>query len=95
VQGAILDDKEVEIKERVWTEFNKDWIRAQEIKRLKTLSDTRNGIIKNQQKRIKKKPRDSSAPDLAASPAESATQMLKRRAYSKKINYKAIEGLFD
>jgi transcription factor IIIB subunit 2 len=95
VQGAILDDKEVEIKERVWTELNKDWIRAQEIKRLKTLSDARNGIIKNQRKRIKKKPRDSSAPDLAASPAESATQMLKRRAYSKKINYKAIEGLFD
>jgi transcription factor IIIB subunit 2 len=95
VQGAILDDKEVEIKERVWTEFNKDWIRDQEIKRLKTMADARNGIVKNQRKRKKNKPRDSSAPDLAASPAESAKEMLKRRAYSKKINYKAIEGLFD
>ncbi|KAA8896022.1 cyclin-like protein [Sphaerosporella brunnea] len=95
VQGAILNDQEVEIKERVWTEFNKDWIRDQEIKRLKTLADARNGIVKNQRKRKKNKPRDSSAPDLAASPAESATRMLKRRAYSKKINYKAIEGLFE
>jgi transcription factor IIIB subunit 2 len=95
VQGAILDDKEVEIKERVWTEFNKDWIRDQEIKRLKTMADAKNGIVRNQRKRKKKQPRDSSAPDLAASPAESAKEMLKRRAYSKKINYKAIEGLFD
>jgi transcription factor IIIB subunit 2 len=95
VQGAILNDKEVEVKERVWTEFNKDWLRDQEIKRLKTLSDARNGIVKNQRKRKKKQPRDSSAPDLAASPAESAKAMLQRRGYSKKINYKAIEGLFD
>ena len=95
VQGAILDDHEVEMKEKIWTEFNKDWIRDQEMKRLKAASDARLGIVKNQRKRKKTKPRDSSAPDLAASPAESAKEMLKRRAYSKKINYKAIEGLFE
>jgi len=95
VQGALLNDKEVEMKEKIWTEFNKDWIRDQEIKRLKAVSDARMGIVKTQRKRKKNKPRDSSSADLAASPAESAKEMLKRRAYSKKINYKAIEGLFD
>lgn len=64
VQGAILNDQEVDIKawERVWTEFNKDWARDQEIKRLKTLADARNGIVKNQRNR-KNKPSDSSALD--------------------------------
>jgi len=95
VQGAILNDQEAELKEKIWTEFNKDWIREQEVKRLKAASDARIGIVKSQRKRKKIKPRDSSAPDLAASPAESAKEMLKRRAYSKKINYKAIEGLFE
>lgn len=95
VQGALLNDEEAELKEKIWTEFNKDWIRDQEIKRLKAVSDARMGIIKTQRKRNKLKPRDSTAVDLAASPAESAKEMLKRRAYSKKINYKAIEGLFE
>ena len=95
VQGALLNDAEAELKEKIWTEFNKDWIREQELKRLKAASDARMGIFKNSRKRKKNKPRDSSAVDLASSPAESAKEMLKRRAYSKKINYKAIEGLFD
>ncbi|KAF8540413.1 cyclin-like protein [Trichophaea hybrida] len=95
VQGALLSEQEAEMKEKIWTEFNKDWIRDQEIKRLKAASDARMGIVKTQRKRKKNKPRDSSSADLAASPAESAKEMLKRRAYSKKINYKAIEGLFD
>ena len=95
VKAALLDDREAELKEKIWTEFNKDWIRSQEVKRLKAISDARVGIVKAQRRRKKAKPRDSSSADLAASPAESAKEMLKRRAYSKKINYKAIEGLFD
>lgn len=95
VQSMLLNESESELKTRIWTEFNKDWIRDQEIKRLKIAADARMGIVKNQRKRKKNKPRDSSSADLAASPAESAKEMLKRRAYSKKINYKAIEGLFE
>jgi len=95
VQSAVLNDEEAEMKERIWTEFNKDWIRDQEVKRLKAASDARMGLVKKQLKRKKNKPRDSTCEDLAASPAESAKEMLKRRAYSKKINYKAIEGLFE
>ncbi|KAL7275085.1 transcription factor TFIIIB subunit brf1 [Rhizina undulata] len=95
VKAALLTQAESDIKEKIWTEYNKDYLREQEIKRLKAEVDARNGIIKQPRKRRKTKPRDSTSADLAASPAESAKQMLKRRTYSKKINYKAIEGLFD
>lgn len=95
VDGCLLNDEEAELKEKIWTEFNKDWIRDQELKKLKEASDKRMGIHKTSKKRKKNKPRDSNSEDLAASPAESAKEMLKRRAFSKKINYKAIEGLFD
>jgi len=95
VNYALLNDHEADTKAAIWTEHNKDWIREQEMKRLKALADAKMGIVKSQRKRKKNKPRDSSAPDLAASPAESAKAMLKRRTYSKKINYQAIEGLFE
>jgi transcription factor IIIB 90 kDa subunit len=65
------------------------------VKRLKRITDERNGIIKTARKRRKTKPRDSNSEDLASTPAESAKAMLQRRSYSKKINYKAIEGLFE
>ncbi|TGZ84785.1 BRF1-domain-containing protein [Ascodesmis nigricans] len=96
IENCILSDREAEIKERIWTEYNKDWIRNQEIKKLKEASDKRLGIHKAGNKRRKKnKPRDSTSANMAASPAESAVEMMKRRAFSKKINYKAIEDLFD
>ncbi|KAI5777758.1 cyclin-like protein [Geopyxis carbonaria] len=93
VQSALLAPAEAQLKERIWTEFNKDWLRDQEVKRLRRIRE--DGEPRPKKRRRSGKPRDSASKDLAASPAESATEMLKRRAYSKKINYKAIEGLFD
>ncbi|KAH0608256.1 uncharacterized protein H6S33_002308 [Morchella sextelata] len=95
VMGALLGKDEADLKERIWVEFNKDYLREQEFKRLKRETDLRNGIAKPTKRRQKKRPRDSTSEDLAATPAESAKQMLQRRSYSKKINYKAIEGLFE
>lgn len=114
VQSALLTEEEAGLKEKIWVEFNKDYLREQEckfsnlapvvfsvlmcrstVKRLKRETDLRNGISKPTKKRAKKKPRDSNSENMAATPAESAKQMLQRRSYSKKINYKAIEGLFE
>lgn len=113
VMSALLSEEEAGLKEKIWVEFNKDYLRDQEckcpmriegffgflthmtVKRLKKETDLRNGISKPTKKRVKKKPRDSNSEDMAATPAESAKQMLQRRSYSKKINYKAIEGLFE
>jgi len=95
VQCMIMTEQESAQKERIWTEMNRDWLKEQELKRLKAETDARNGIVKNARKRKgKTKPRDSNSEDMAASPAESAGRMLEKRAYSKKINYKAIENLF-
>ncbi|RPA89870.1 cyclin-like protein [Choiromyces venosus 120613-1] len=91
VQNALLTEEERDLKEKIWVEFNKDYL----LKRLKKETDVRNGIIKTARKRKKNKPRDSNSEDMAATPADSAKNMLMRRSYSKKINYKAIEGLFE
>ncbi|CUS07719.1 unnamed protein product [Tuber aestivum] len=91
VQNALLTEEERDLKEKIWVEFNKDYL----LKRLKRETDLRNGIIKTARKRKRNKPRDSNSEDMAATPADSAKNMLMRRSYSKKINYKAIEGLFE
>lgn len=68
------------------------------VKRLKAERDARNGLTKAVRKRRKTgkgKPRDSNSANQAASPAESAKEMLARRTYSKKINYAALDHLFN
>ena len=121
VQNALLTEEERNLKEKIWVELNKDYLREQEckifpfflltsppphnchgmanmdiiVKRLKKETDLRNGIIKTARKRKKNKHRDSNNKEMAATPADSAKNMLMRRSYSKKINYKAIEGLFE
>jgi transcription factor IIIB subunit 2 len=121
VQSALLTEEESNLKEKIWVEFNKDYLRDQEssllslpspfllpyirytkannaittVKRLKRETDIRNGTIKSTKRKKKNKPRDSNSENMASTPAESAKQMLQRRSYSKKINYKAIEGLFE
>ena len=116
VQNALLTEEESNLKEKIWVEFNKDYLREQEslfpspplfpntyansggkqtVKRLKRETDIRNGTLKTAKRRKKNKPRDSNSENMPSTPAESAKQMLQRRSYSKKINYKAIEGLFE
>ncbi|KAN0063535.1 transcription factor TFIIIB subunit brf1 [Thecaphora frezii] len=91
----ILSPDEVRIKERVWMEFNKDWLEAQLRKQLKMEHDQKNGIpIREPYKRKKPKaPRDASTA-THQSAAESAKQMFKQKSFSKKINYDALNSLF-
>jgi len=59
--------------------------------------DERNGVKKNQQKRRRKKTKRMELEDgesLPATPAESAKQMAKARAFSRKIDYSAMDRLF-
>ncbi|PUU79694.1 hypothetical protein B9Z19DRAFT_1124777 [Tuber borchii] len=58
------------------------------IKRLNKETDLRNGIIKTAKKRKRNKPRNLNSKEMAEN-------MLMCKSYSKKINYKAIEGLFE
>ena len=65
------------------------------VTRLKKETDLRNRIIKTAKKHKTTKPRIGNNKEMAAIPAESSKNMLVRRSYSNKINYKAIEGLFE
>jgi transcription factor IIIB 90 kDa subunit len=59
--------------------------------------DERNGVKKNQPKRRRKKSKNTEVEDgesAPATPAESAKQMAKTRAFSKKIDYSAMDKLF-
>jgi len=65
------------------------------VKHLNKETDLRNGIIKTAKKRKRDKPRDSNSKEITATPAAHAINMLMCRSYSNKINYKAIEELFE
>ncbi|CUS08932.1 unnamed protein product, partial [Tuber aestivum] len=65
------------------------------VKRLKKETDLRNGIIKTAKKRKRNKLRNTNSKEIAATPADHVKEMLMRRSCSEKINYKAIEGLFE
>ncbi|PWN21117.1 BRF1-domain-containing protein [Microstroma glucosiphilum] len=94
----ILGQDEVRIKERVWMEFNHDYLQDALQRRLKEEADVKAGIFKKRGHRrrgsTKGSVRDSNNPSAAT--AEEATKhMLLRKKTSKKLNYGAIENLFS
>ncbi|KAF4617102.1 hypothetical protein G7Y89_g15045 [Cudoniella acicularis] len=94
VQNCLLAPEDVAKKEQVWVNTNKDWLRQQQIKAYKKKLEER-GPPKARRNR-KKKPRIGEGQVTpAASPGEAAVGVLKARAFSKKINYDAIRGMFD
>lgn len=95
IDSILLDDESVKIKTQVWMQNNLDYLADQEQKRLKADTDKKHGVRSQTKKKRRMKPRDSSAPGLPASPAESARLMLEERAFSKKINYAAMDKLFE
>lgn len=111
VKFAILSQEESEIKEKIWMEANSEYLQLQEEKRKKREMDEKNGVVKPTRKRRKGlnhaqmikagiiQPGDmahrSLTESIPASPAESAKIMLMKRGFSSKINYKALDHLFD
>ena len=66
-------------------------------KRLREEEDERSGVKKNQLRKRRKKTKKTELMDgesAPATPAESAKQMVKQRAFSKKIDYSAMDRLF-
>ncbi|KAI9724340.1 MAG: hypothetical protein M1812_000408 [Candelaria pacifica] len=97
VANCLLSPEEVEIKERIWVHENRDWLRAKQAKILKEQAE-------GPKKPVRKRKRKARMGDMsgregevsgASSPAEAVNMMLERRGFSKKINYRVVEGLFD
>ncbi|ANB12436.1 transcription factor TFIIIB subunit BRF1 [Sugiyamaella lignohabitans] len=96
VNASVLTASEIEIKTQVWMTMNRDYLIEQENKRLKLEADAAAGIIRAPKKRKKNaaarvktstyKLQDGALP----SAAETAQQVLKQKAFSKKLNYEAV-----
>jgi transcription factor IIIB subunit 2 len=94
VLNCMLAPEEVEKKEKLWVNANKDWLRKQQVKMWQKKA-AENGPPKAKRNR-KKKPRIGEGQlSAASSPAEAAINVMKERAFSKKINYQAIADIFE
>lgn len=96
VESMLLDVEEIAIKSRVWMTLNRDYLIEQENKRLKEQAEKKNDMYKATKRRRKGK-KDSSQIQSQRAPtsaAESASNMIQQRAFSRKLNYSAIETLF-
>jgi transcription factor IIIB 90 kDa subunit len=98
VANCLLTPEEVDFKERIWIHEFKDYLREQQNKRFrKEMEETNRGGAAKVVRRRKRKGRIGEGGDgtPAATPAESTKAMLRRRGFSKKINYAAIDALFE
>ncbi|OLN88347.1 Transcription factor IIIB 60 kDa subunit [Colletotrichum chlorophyti] len=93
VLNCELSPEEIKIKELLWVNENKDWLRqSQERLFRKKLEDKK---PKKDRKR-KKRPRIGEGQTTPAStPGEAAVNVMKERGFSKRINYDAIRQMFD
>ena len=86
IDSFLLTPEEVKIKERIWVEFNRDY--------LETIALRQANGTETQRKPKKKKRKAEPSDYRAGSAVEAASEMVKQRKLSKKINYGAIEDLF-
>ena len=105
VINCLLTPSEQAVKERIWTHENADFLRAQQAKMLKQQLAEADGTARTIVKRTRRRGRmgDMSAyrdgdedenGAVASTPAEAAMKMLKKRGYSKKINYDTVKALY-
>ena len=105
VKGCLLTPDEIAIKTRIWTHENRDYLRVQAAKLLKEKLAEQNGTARSVVRRVRRRTRmgDMSAylPEgaeegtpVAESPEEAIMKMMNRRAYSKKIDYSYLHGIY-
>ena len=98
VSNCLLTPSEIAIKTRIWTHENREYLRAQSAKILKQQLAEENGTARViiPRRRRRKRIGDMSAyigedgeegMPVAGSPEEAVMKMMKRRGFSRKINY--------
>ncbi|KAK9444762.1 Transcription factor TFIIB [Metarhizium brunneum] len=93
VQNCLLSPDEARIKELIWVNQNKDWLRQHQEKLFrKKVEAERPKQTRRRRKRAKMGEGQTSP---ASSAAEAAINVVKDRAWSKRINYDAIRNIFD
>ncbi|KAI0432508.1 hypothetical protein F5Y09DRAFT_301568 [Xylaria sp. FL1042] len=94
VQFCVLDEEEAQIKEEIWLNANKDWVRKQQEKTYRQQMEDL-GPPKRKRNRVKKPRIGEGQLTPASTPGEAAIDVMKKRnTVSKRINYDAIASLF-
>ncbi|KAI0509316.1 hypothetical protein F5B22DRAFT_360447 [Xylaria bambusicola] len=94
VQFCELEPEEVLIKEEIWLNANKDWVRKQQEKTYRQQMEQL-GPPKRKRNRVKKPRMGEGQLTPASTPGEAAIDVMKKRnTVSKRINYDAIASLF-
>ncbi|SPO04058.1 related to transcription factor IIIB [Cephalotrichum gorgonifer] len=90
---CLLSPEETVVKERIWVNENRDFLRKQQEAVFRKKAEADKPKVT---RRRRKKPRIGEAQTSPAStPAEAAVNVMKERAFSTRINYDAIRSLFD
>ncbi|KAE8452265.1 hypothetical protein EG329_000965 [Mollisiaceae sp. DMI_Dod_QoI] len=94
VANCLLSAEDVAMKEKLWVNENKHWLRKQQIREWER-RQAETGPPKAKRNRLKKPRMGENQTTAASTPGEAAANAVKRHAYSRKINYDAIKGMFD
>ncbi|CEJ92726.1 Putative Brf1-like TBP-binding domain-containing protein [[Torrubiella] hemipterigena] len=93
VLNCLLSPEEARIKETIWVNQNKDWLRQHQEKVFRRKVEAERP--KQTRKRRKRARMGEGQTSPANSAAEAAISVAKDRAWSKRINYDAIRSIFD
>ncbi|KAI9148124.1 Transcription factor IIIB 60 kDa subunit [Paramyrothecium foliicola] len=93
VINCLLSPEEARIKEVIWVNQNKEWLRQHQEKVFRRKVEAERP--KQTRKRRKRARMGEGQTSPASSAAEAAINVAKDRAWSKRINYDAIRSIFD
>ncbi|KAJ4156020.1 hypothetical protein LMH87_001234 [Akanthomyces muscarius] len=93
VRNCLLSPEEAQIKEMIWVNQNKEWLRQHQEKVFRRKMEAERP--KQTRRRRKRARIGEGQTSPASSAAEAAVSVAKDRAWSKRINYDAIRSIFD
>lgn len=93
VRNCMLSPEEAQIKEMIWVNQNKEWLRQHQEKVFRRKVEAERP--KQTRRRRKRARMGEGQTSPASSAAEAAISVAKDRAWSKRINYDAIRSIFD
>lgn len=93
VRNCLLSAEEAQIKEMIWVNQNKEWLRQHQEKVFRRKVEAERP--KQTRRRRKRARMGEGQTSPASSAAEAAVGVAKDRAWSKRINYDAIRSIFD
>lgn len=93
VMNCLLSPEEAKIKETIWVNQNKEWLRQHQEKVFRRKMEAERPKQKRRRRKQARMGEGQTSP--ASSAAEAAINVAKDRAWSKRINYDAIRNIFD